>query len=209
MRSVFAAVLIVLLWMTPAVAGERLVVVVFGDSLVAGHGIGRSQAFPSVLEVALRERGYDVKVVNAGVSGDTTNHGLQRVERVLEEKPDLVILELGINDVFEGRDLQQIYANLQKLIDVLKSNGTEVLLAGMKAPPQYEKYQDKFVGMYGYLAQKNKLDLYPFFLEGVAGVPQYNNRDGAHPNPFGVQVMVKNILPYVEKILYKIYSAKK
>src|SRR5436190_4403586 len=154
---------------TAAPAGQPLRIVVLGDSLVAGLGIKPSEAFPAQLERALKERGHAVEVINAGVSGDTTAGGLDRVGWAVPERTGAVILELGANDALRGLDPARAKANLDKIVTMLKAGGAEVLLAGMFAPRSLGKdYVRAFDGMYPELARKYGLILYPFFLEGVA-----------------------------------------
>ena len=179
-------------------------ILVFGDSLVAGYGILEVEAFPSRLEVALRERGRQVRLVNAGVSGDTTGGGVARLGWSLGENIDAVILELGANDALQGLPPQQAKRNLATMIEEIQSRGLPLLLAGMRAPPNLgQAYVEAFDSIYPALSEEYGILLYPFFLEGVALVPSLNLPDGLHPNPDGVKVMVQGILPYVEKLLFE------
>ncbi len=184
-----------------AAAGEKKLLV-FGDSLTAGYGILYDQAFPAQLESKLRAGGYSVKVINAGVSGETTSGGLARLEWTLEQKPDFVILELGANDMLRAIDPAITRANLQKMLDILQQKKIPVLFAGMKATPNLgKKFVTAFDGIYPALAKKYPVIFYPFFLEGAALHPNLTQDDGLHPTPEGVTVIVSNILPDVKKLL--------
>ena len=177
-------------------------ILVFGDSLVAGYGILAEEAFPNRLEVALREQGHQVRLVNAGVSGDTTGGGVARLGWSLGEDIDAVILELGANDMLQGLSPQQAKKNLSIMIKEIQSRGLPLLLAGMRATPNLGRaYVEAFDSIYPALSEEYGIALYPFFLEGVALEPSLNLPDGLHPNPDGVEVMVQGILPYVERLL--------
>jgi acyl-CoA thioesterase-1 len=176
--------------------------VALGDSLSAGYNLPGSAAFPAVLEQALRQKGIAVEIVNAGVSGDTTQGGLERLDWSVPDGTDGVILELGANDALRGQDPGQAEKNLDAIITRLKERNIPVLLAGMYAPRNLgEAYVAMFDGMYPRLAQKHGLILYPFFLEGIAGDAALNLPDRLHPNAEGVRVIVRNILPTVERFL--------
>jgi len=187
---------------TAAPASQPLRIVVLGDSLVAGFGIKPSEAFPAQLERALKERGHAVEVINAGVSGDTTAGGLDRVGWAVPERTGAVILELGANDALRGLDPRRARSNLDKIITTLKAGGAEVLLAGMLAPRNLgEPYTRAFDAIYPELAAKHGLLLYPFFLDGVALNAKLNLDDGLHPNSRGVAEITKKILPSVEQLI--------
>lgn len=181
---------------------EAKKILVFGDSLVAGYGIPLEQAFPAQLEARLKKEGENVTVINAGVSGDTTSGGLTRLEWTLAQNPDYVILELGANDMLRGTDPEVTRDNLRKMLEILKQKKIPVLLAGMKALPNYGiPYMLKFNGLYKPLAKKYDAVYYPFFLEDVATKQNLQLEDGMHPNPAGVAVIVENILPKVKDLL--------
>ena len=187
---------------TAAPGGQPLRIVVLGDSLVAGFGIKPSEAFPAQLERALKERGHAVEVINAGVSGDTTAGGLDRVGWAVPERTGAVILELGANDALRGLDPGRAKSNLDKIITALKAGGAEVLLAGMLAPRNLgEPYRRAFDAIYPELAAKHGLILYPFFLDGVAMNAKLNLDDGLHPNSRGVAEITRKILPSVEQLI--------
>ncbi|MEO5336990.1 MAG: arylesterase [Magnetospirillum sp. WYHS-4] len=183
-------------------AAEPVRVVALGDSLTAGYNLPRDAAFPVRLEAALRKDGLDVRVENAGVSGDTTAGGLARLDWALGGKPQAVVVELGANDALRGVDPRQTEANLDTLLARLKARGIKVLLAGMKAPPNWgPEYRQAFDGLYSRLAERHGVLLYPFFLEGVAAVPGLNQDDGIHPTAAGVDEIVRRILPFVKSLL--------
>ncbi len=177
-------------------------ILAFGDSLTAGLGLPAEAAFPSRLEARLREEGVGARVVNAGVSGDTTSGGLARLDWVLAGKPDIVILELGANDALRGIEPSLVRANLDAMIGKIQASGAKLLLAGMRAPPNWgEDYQHEFDRMYPELARAHGVTLYPFFLEGVAMDPKLNQPDGIHPNERGVVALVDRIAPYVARLI--------
>ncbi len=177
-------------------------ILAFGDSLTAGYGLGASDAYPALMEQALRDKGFDVKISNAGVSGETTADGLARLDWLLEDPPDIVILEFGANDGLRGLPPEQAEQNLDAMIKGFLDKGTRVLLTGMYAPPNFgPEYAAKFNGMYQRLADKYQVTLYPFFLEGIYGNPAYNQYDGLHPNPKGTREITARLLPWVEKLV--------
>ena len=186
-----------------AAAGSAEVrILVLGDSLSAGYGLAAAEAFPAQLERALREQGQRVRVINAGVSGDTTSGGLARLDWALAAQPQLVIVPLGANDALRGLDPALAKANLEAILTRLKRDGVGVLLTGMRAPRNLgPAYYTKFDSLYGDLAKKHQVPLDPFFLEGVALRPELNLPDGLHPNSQGVAVIVKRLLPQVCKLL--------
>ena len=178
------------------------VVLDFGDSLTAGLGLPANEAFPARLEAWLDQRGVAARVVNAGVSGDTTADGLARLDWALAEKPDLVILALGANDALRGIDPSTVHENLDKMIGKIEASGAKVLLLGMLAPPNWgAEYKHAFDQIFRELAQTHHLPLYPFFLEGVAMNPELNQPDGLHPNEKGVAVLVDRIAPVVAGLI--------
>ena len=195
---------IVLFVSTPALAGDKLVVA-FGDSLSAGYGLKPAESFPVQLEAALRRGGTQVRVHNAGVSGDTTAQGRARlgfVLRSLKAKPDLVILQLGGNDMLRAIDPAQTEANLSAILADLKKRGIPVLLAGMLAAPNMGKaYQTRFDAVYPKLSRQYGVKLYPFFLNGVTANRTLLLKDGLHPTGKGVSVVVAGILPQVKRAL--------
>jgi acyl-CoA thioesterase-1 len=186
---------------TPASAHVP-VILDFGDSLTAGYGLPAGQAFPARLEAWLHERGIEARVVNAGVSGDTTAGGLARLDWALADKPDLVILALGANDALRGIDPSTVRGNLDKMIEKVQRRGAKVLLLGMQAPPNWgDDYKREFDRIFPDLAQEHHLPLYPFLLEGVAMKPELNQPDGLHPNERGVAILVDRIAPLVAGLI--------
>lgn len=176
-------------------------VVALGDSLTAGYELPPSAAFPVQLEKALRSRGLDVSVANAGVSGDTTSGGLARLDWAVAEDADAVILELGANDALRGVDPEAARGNLDKMLERLTERGVTVLLAGMRSPQNWGKdYVDAFESIYPDLAEKHNALLYPFFMEGALDKDLMLS-DGLHPNEKGVARIVEGILPTVEELI--------
>jgi acyl-CoA thioesterase-1 len=179
-------------------APQKPIIVLFGDSLIAGYGLPEQDGFAPNLAESLKNAGMDANVINSGVSGDTTAAGLARLDWAMVDKPDLVVLELGANDALRGVDPAQTRSNLEKIIEKLQTTQTRILLVGMIAPPNMGKeYGAEFNSIYADLAQKYQLPLYPFFLEGVAADPGLNQGDGMHPNAKGVEIIVQKITPVV------------
>ena len=178
-------------------AGE-LRILMLGDSLTAGYGLASRDALPARLEAALRGRGLDVRVINAGVSGDTTAGGLARLEWALADRPHAVIVALGANDALRAIDPEVSSTNLDRLLRTLAEHRLPVLLAGMMAPRNLgREYGERFDAIYPELAARHRVTLYPFLLDGVATVTSLNQADGIHPNPAGVDTIVERILPSV------------
>jgi acyl-CoA thioesterase I len=190
---------------SPRAQATRPRLLVLGDSLSAGYGIGQAQAFPARLQAALTTAGIDAEVINAGVSGDTSAGGLARLDWAIGDRPPShAIVALGANDGLRGLPPAQMQSNLDQILQRLRARGTRILLAGMLAPPNLgREYADAFAEVFRTLAAKHAVALYPFFLEGVAAVPQLNQQDGIHPNPAGVEVLVERILPRVRELLAK------
>lgn len=187
-----------------AAQGKPLTILAFGDSLVAGFGLGSRDGFTAKLEAALKAKGVDARIVNAGLSGDTSAGGVARLDWALEPKPDFAIVELGANDGLRGLDPAQTRANLDAILTKLEAKGVPVLFAGMLAPPNMgPDYGKAFNALYPELAQKHGVLFYPFFLEGVAADPSLNQADGIHPNAKGVDVIVERIVPLVLKLIGK------
>ncbi|MEW6542674.1 MAG: arylesterase [Nitrospirota bacterium] len=183
---------------------DRPRIVAFGDSLTAGLGVAAEDSYPSQLQRRLDQAGYRYRVINAGVSGDTTAGGVRRVDWVLTSQPQLVILELGANDGLRGLNLDQTRANLERIIERLQAAGVTVVLAGMKLPPNYgAEYAGRFAALYPELARKYRLPSPPFFLEGVAASTSLNQADGIHPTAEGYRVIVDHLLPILEPMLEK------
>ena len=188
-----------------AAEAREPVIVALGDSLTAGLGLPQSAAFPAQLEAALKARGQNVKVVNAGVSGDTAAAGLARLDWALPDDASAVIIELGANDALQGLDPAATKATLEKIITEVKARGLPILLAGMEAPRNLGKeYVAAFGAIYPDLAARYDLILYPFFLDGVALDDHLTLNDGMHPNAKGVARIVDGILPKVEELLAQV-----
>ncbi|WP_370691216.1 arylesterase [Bradyrhizobium sp.] len=176
--------------------------VVLGDSLSAGLGLSAPAAFPARLQKALQSKGIAVDMINAGVSGDTTSGGRDRLDWSVPEGTQAVILELGANDALRGVDPKVTRSALADILTRLKARGISVLLCGMLAPPNYgADYSARFNAIYPDIARQFGVPLYPFFLEGVATEARLNQPDGLHPTAEGIDVIVKNILPAVEAFL--------
>lgn len=189
---------------------KLLKIVALGDSLTAGYGLQPDDAFPVKLEAALRKRGHNVRIHNAGVSGDTLKGGLARLAWAVPDGTDGVIVELGANDALRGVDPAQSRRSLEEILTRLKARNIPVLLAGMRAPQNFgATYSAAFDGMYPDLAKAHGVDLYPFFLDGVALKPELNQADGIHPNAKGVDIVVSKFSPSVEKFIQKILTGRR
>jgi len=182
-------------------AAETTTVVALGDSLTAGYQLAPGMGFPAQLERALRADGLEVRVIDAGVSGDTTSGGLSRLDWSVGPEADAVIVALGGNDALRGLPPETTRANLAAILDRLRERGLPVLLAGMLAPPNLgEDYGEAFRGVFEELGAEADV-YYPFLLEGVAADPALNQPDGIHPTEEGIAVMVENILPRVKELV--------
>lgn len=180
-----------------------------GDSITAGYGLPRGEALPVRLEAALRARGRPVRVLDAGVSGDTTAGGRARLDWALADRPDAVIVALGGNDGLRGIEPRATYANLAAILDALKARGLPAMLAGMLAPPNLgAEYGREFAATFTRLAaERPEVVFYPFLLDGVAGEPSLNQPDRIHPNEAGVAELVRRMLPSVESLLGRVGAA--
>ncbi|WP_082191372.1 arylesterase [Cellvibrio sp. pealriver] len=177
-------------------------ILIMGDSLSAGYGIDIQQGWVNLLEAELKKN-YDIKMINASVSGETSSGGKARLPALLEEhKPDIVVLELGGNDGLRGQPLKLLENNLQSMIDASKTAGATVILAGMQIPPNYgSRYSNQFKALYVSLAEKNQTGLIPFLLEGIGGKSELMQRDGIHPTAEAQSLIVNNVLPEIKKAL--------
>ena len=197
---VLAAAIVLALPTLSQAAGKTLLL--YGDSLMAGLGLGASDGFAAQLQAALDAKGIAVTIVNASVSGDTTTDGLDRLDWTLADRPDAVILELGANDMLQGLPTDTVGKNLGLILDRFNADGVPVLLAGMKANPSLgASYVVAFDSTYPSLSAQYGAALFPFFLDGVAQDAALNQDDAIHPNDAGVKIIVANILPYVERLL--------
>ena len=194
--------LVLILSVLPTPADDKPVIVAFGDSLSAGYGLRETDSFPVRLEAALRKAGIDARVVNSGVSGDTSAGGRARLDWSLADHVDLVVLELGANDGLRGIDPAETEANLDAILTTLGSRGIPVLFTGMRAPPNLgREYAAAFDALFPRLAARHEVVFYPFFLEGVAADRSLNQPDGIHPNPAGVDRIVARMVPFVRRAL--------
>jgi acyl-CoA thioesterase-1 len=189
-------------------ASNVITIVALGDSLTAGYGLSRKQAYPALIAEKMRAAGYEFEVVNAGSSGDTTAGGLQRLPEILRahKKIDIFILELGINNAFRGTPLDQIRANLQAIIDQVRARhpSASIVIAGMQLPDySSDDYVGAFSGIFAALAEKNRATLIPYLLEGVGGNPALNQWDRLHPNAVGQRVLAENVWRVLEPMLRK------
>jgi acyl-CoA thioesterase-1 len=183
-------------------AAKPIKMVVLGDSLSAGYGLPAAAAFPARLQAALKAKGIETEMINAGVSGDTSSGGLDRLEWSVPPDTEAVIVELGANDALRGTDPKVTRAALDQIVKRLKARNIAVLLCGMLAPPNYgADYAAKFNSIYPDLAKTYGVPLYPFFLDGVATIAKLNQADGMHPTAEGIDAVVTNILPTVEAFL--------
>ena len=183
---------------------DRPRIVAFGDSLTAGLGVAAEETYPAQLQRRLDSRGLQYRVINAGVSGDTTAGGLRRVDWVLKSRPNVVILELGANDGLRGLKLQETRTNLEKIIQRCRDASVLVVLAGMKLPPNYgTEYTRSFESIYPALAKQFRLPLIPFFLEGVAGSTSLNQPDGIHPTSEGYGIIADLVMETVTPLLVR------
>jgi acyl-CoA thioesterase I len=187
----------------PAAASDlRPVIACFGDSLTAGLGLDAGQSYPDLLQQELDARSYGYRVVNMGISGDTTQDGLARIGMVLAEKPDIVVLEFGANDGLRGQPVSIMERNLADMIESLQKGGARVLLAGMTLPPNYgEGYIHRFDASYRDLAAKERVPLIPFLLVNVAGNTALMQRDGLHPNAEGTRMVAATVRKAIEPML--------
>ena len=180
------------------------VILAFGDSLTAGFGVRPEEAYPARLERLLEEKGYHYKVVNAGVSGDTTAGGVARVDWVLQHEPKIVILELGANDGLRGLPIDEMQRNLETIIEACLKKGAQVLLVGMEVPPNLgEEYSEDFSDTFPLLAEKYKINLLPFLLADIAAHAELTQADGVHPVAKGYEIATQTVFKYLEPMLKK------
>jgi len=201
-RAIFNAMVVIPLLLGGAEGKEPTRIVALGDSLTAGYGLAPEEAFPARLSARLSAMGIDAKIVNAGVSGDTTAGGLARLDWALADSPEYVLVELGANDALRGIDPAVVKSNLDAILTRIKEKGAKPLLLGMVALGNWgREYEDAFNAIYRSLAEKHSVPLYPFFLDGVAQDSRLNQPDGIHPNAQGVDVIVERIAPFVARHL--------
>ena len=196
-------VVLLLLVASPASAADH-VIAALGDSLTAGLGVSPEEAYPAMLEARLRREGFEYRVINAGVSGDTSAGGLRRIDWVLKLRPDVVIVALGANDGLRGQAPDVLRDNLTRIIERARAAGVRVLLAGMRVPPNYgDDYARAFAGVYPAVARATGVPLAPFLLDGVAGDARLNQPDGIHPTVEGQRVIAERLWPYLKPLLTK------
>jgi acyl-CoA thioesterase-1 len=199
--AVWIAALLVLLVAAPAAAASR-VVAVLGDSLTAGLGVAPDEAYPALLEAKLQREGFDYRVVNGGVSGDTSAGGLRRIDWVLKTQPEVVIVALGANDGLRGQPLPPLHDNLVAIVEKVKRANARVLLVGMRIPPNYgASYTRDFAAVFPEVARRTGVPLVPFLLEGVAAEVRYNQGDGIHPNAEGQRRIAEHLWPHLRALL--------
>lgn len=205
MRTPAAALALgVVLALAAATAHAEPVIVALGDSITSGLGVAADEAYPALLEARLRRDGYAYRVINAGVSGDTTAGGLRRVDWVLRARPEIVILALGANDGLRGQSPPTTRANLEAIVARLTAAGARVLLAGMRLPPNYgEGFTRQFEAIFPAVARRANVALVPFLLDGVAADPTLNQADGLHPNAAGHRVIADRLWPHLAPLLKK------
>jgi acyl-CoA thioesterase I len=174
-----------------------------GDSLTAGYGIEKFQAFPTLIDKKLKEKGYkNIKVINGGISGSTSASALSRLKWYLKIKPDIMILALGANDGLRGLSVSELRKNLTACIQLAKENNIIIVLAGMRMPPNYgAAYTKSFFQIFGEVSKEQNVPLIPFLLKDVAGIPDLNIPDGIHPNEAGHKIVAQTVLPYIIKLL--------
>ncbi|MEJ1240085.1 arylesterase [Chryseolinea sp. T2] len=180
------------------------VILFYGDSLTAGYGLSTEEAFPAIIDKTLNQKGKPVKVINAGLSGETSAGGLSRLDWVLRQPVDIFVLELGANDGLRGLPLDETRKNLQSIIDAVRKKypGVNIVIAGMMVPPNMgPDYTAAFQKIFPDLAKKNNARLIPFLLQGVAGNEKLNNADGIHPNVEGHKIVATNVLKVLEPLL--------
>ena len=183
---------------------HKKVILFFGNSLTAGYGLEESESFPALIQKRIDSLGLEYKVVNAGVSGETSAGGHARIEWTLNQQVDIFVLELGANDALRGFDMASTVENLQNIISIVqgKDPDIKIILAGMKAPPNMgSEYAKTFEIIYRQLSENNDIPLIPFLLEGVAGNPELNLEDGMHPNPVGQKIVANNVWKVLEPLL--------
>jgi len=202
-RALPLAALVALCAVLPgAVAAGDRVLVALGDSLTAGFGVAPEAAWPALVQARLAREGYSYRVVNAGVSGDTTAGALRRVDWVLRARPEIVVVALGANDGLRGQPVEAMRANLAEIVRRLQAAGVRVLLAGMRLPPNYgAEYTRAFTEAFAEVARRARVPLMPFLLDTVAADPRLNQPDGIHPNAEGHRLVAERVWPYLLPLL--------
>jgi acyl-CoA thioesterase-1 len=203
MRGLRAALIALALGVLAGPAGgDERVIVAFGDSLTAGFGVAAEEAWPALVEARLRREGYPYRVVNAGVSGDTTAGGLRRVDWVLRNRPEVAVVALGANDGLRGLGTDAMRANLLAIVERLRAAGARVLVVGMELPPNYgAAYARAFRGVFPEVARQTGSALMPFLLDGIAADSRLNQADGIHPNAAGHRAIAERVWPHLVALL--------
>ena len=174
--------------------------IILGDSLTAGLGISAERSYPSLLQNTFAQQGQPIEVINAGVSGDTTAGGLRRLDWLLKQNPDLVMVELGANDGMRGVSISNIESNISAIIERIQEKQIDVILVGMQIPTNYgSEYTQQFKELYPMLAQKYQVEMVPFLLDGVAGDRTLNQADGIHPTAEGHVIIANTVLPFLQR----------
>ena len=203
-RIFFVLGVIIALFPEPVYSKEKAVVLAFGDSLTAGYGVKDEESYPSKLQEKISSAGFPHKVVNAGVSGDTTAGGVRRIRWLMKHEPEIVILALGANDGLRGLSIDEMRKNLEIMITICREHNAQILLAGMKALPNYgEHYMREFETVFPELAKKHDLIFLPFLLEGVAGEREYTQSDGLHPLASGYSIITDLVWQRLKPMLKK------
>ena len=204
LTNLFSGFLFCVILMSASYGYSEPVILAFGDSLTAGFGVDPRDSYPARLQRLLDAKGYHYKVVNAGVSGDTTAGGASRINWVLQHDPEIVIVELGANDGLRGLPISEMRKNLGRIIEICKKKGAKVLLAGMEITPNLgAEYSREFRESFALLAKEHKVPLIPFFLENVAARPELTQPDGVHPVGKGYATVTETVFQYLEPMLKK------
>jgi acyl-CoA thioesterase I len=204
LTNLFSGFLFIVILMNASTGYGEPVILAFGDSLTAGFGIDPKDSYPARLQRLLNKKGYHYKVVNAGVSGDTTAGGAARINWVLQHEPEIVIIELGANDGLRGLSISEMRKNLGKIIEACQKKGAKALLAGMEITPNLgAEYSQEFRESFALLAKQYKISLIPFFLENVAARPELTQSDGVHPLASGYATVTQTVFQYLEPMLKK------
>jgi acyl-CoA thioesterase I len=204
LTNLFSGFLFGVILMNASISYGEPVILAFGDSLTAGFGVDPRDSYPARLQRLLVEKGYHYKVINAGVSGDTTAGGAARIDWVLQHEPEIVIIELGANDGLRGLPISEMRKNLGRIIETCRKNGVKVLLAGMEITPNLgAEYSRDFRESFALLAEQYKVPLIPFFLKDVAARPELTQSDGVHPLGNGYATVTRTVFQYLEPMLKK------
>ena len=204
MNKILIALIFILTPLVSFTSSEKKIVIFFGDSITAGYGLSKQQAYPSILQSQLDEEGIECEIINAGLSGETSAGGLSRISWILKKPVDVFVLELGANDALRGVPLESTKKNLQEIMNKVREKNPDVtfIIAGMMVPPNLGKeYAQEFMSIFPALAKENDSILVPFLLDGVAGNEDLNLPDGIHPNAQGHQILADNVMPFLKMAL--------